>query len=169
MSLATLNVWITAIGDPCHIGDNINWFVHIVDCEGKPLTWCGRSYRDLPAKCGHLEVEIPPGCYVVFASEDRQGQGFGEFGNQLTHVQIVRARCGDHVCVTLFSPSAHLCGAWFGGAVLRLFDALGNVGVDPKVVTAVLNGVRALVPALPAKGFDTNLAAFLPLRDRDAG
>jgi hypothetical protein len=171
MSLATLNVWITAIGDPCHIIDEQpkrDWFVHIVDCEGKPLTWCGRSYRDLKAKCGHLQVEIPPGCYVVFASENSQGHGLGEFGNLLTHLQIVRANCGDHVCVTLFSPSAHFCGTWFAGAIYVFGAALANAGVDPKITAAALEAVQRLVSVLPADRFSTNLRAFLP-RVEEAG
>jgi hypothetical protein len=167
MSLATLNVWVTAIGDPCHIGDTIQWFVHIVDCEGNPLTWCGKSYRDLPTECGHLEVQIPPGCYAVFASEDPAGEGFGEFGNHLTHIQIVRANCCDHVCVTLFSPSAHLCGAWFGGAVLALFPAIANLGVDRQLITGALEAVRSLVAVLPANTFTTNLEAYLPAADKN--
>lgn len=164
MSLATLNVWITEIGDPCHISDTDKhqWFVHIVDCEGKPLTWCGKSYRDLEAKCGHLQVEIPPGCYAVFASENAQGRGgLGEFGNLLTHVQVVRANCGDHVCVTLFSPSAHFCGTWFAGAIFAFSNGLAQV--NPKLTKAAFDAVEALVAVLPADRFSTNVRAeFLP-------
>jgi hypothetical protein len=76
--------------------------------------WCGKTYTFLKAKCGLLEIEIPPGCYTVFAS---MGAGIPPFGNQLTHVQVVRANCGDHVCVTLFSPTGHYCGTWFASAL----------------------------------------------------
>ncbi len=173
MSLATLNVWITQIGHPCQIGDNIQWFVHIVDCEGKPVTWCGKSYRDIPTKCGHAEIEIPPGCYAVFASENRQDAqghqgGFGVYGNQLTHVQVVRVNCGDHACVTLFSPSAHFCGTWFGAAIVVLLPALAASGVNPKIINAAANAVKELVAVLPADEFSKNLRAFLPRAAQDA-
>jgi hypothetical protein len=168
MSLATLNVWVTAIGDPCHIDNDPTRkvVVHIVDCEGNVLTWCGRTYRDIPTECGHATIEIPPGCYAVFASE---GVGIGTFGNVLTHVQIVRANCGDHVCVTLFTPSAHLCGTWFGAAVgLYLAEMTKAVG-DPRLVTGALEAVQKLVAKLPADTFSSNLRKLLPKADEDRG
>ena len=117
MSMAKLNVWITRFGDPCHIDDKEPYYVYITDCAGNILVWCGKKYAGLPAKCGHLEVDIPPGCYSVFASHSPQGHGIPPFGNRLTHVQVVRANCGDHVCVTLFAPSMWKCGSWFAYAV----------------------------------------------------
>lgn len=78
MSTAKLNVWITEIGDPCHFiepSPNENWYVHILDCDGKVLEWCGRRYRDFLAKCGHVEIEVPPGCYTVMASHSPEGKG----------------------------------------------------------------------------------------------
>ena len=68
MSTAKLNVWVTRTADACHIDDRRQWFVHITDCHGNVLVWCDKKYSFLPTKCGHLEVEIPPGCYTVFAS-----------------------------------------------------------------------------------------------------
>ncbi|HLX06552.1 MAG TPA: hypothetical protein VKY89_01680 [Thermoanaerobaculia bacterium] len=170
MSLATLNVWITSIGEPCHI-DSRTWFVHVVDCEGRPVTWCNKTYRDMPAKCGHLEVEIPPGCYSVFATWDPSPdiKDFPEnFGNQLTHIQIVRVNCGDHACVTLFSPSAHFCGTWFGAAIAVFLPALANTKINPQLATNALRAVRELVAALPADEFSNNLRAFLPRAAQDA-
>lgn len=157
MSAATLNVWITAIGDPCHIASN-EWYVDIVDCEGKVLEWCGKVYRDLPAKCGHLEIEIPPGCYAVFAVENPRG--IPPFGNQLTHIQIVRANCGDHVCVTLFAPSAHLCGSWFGTALRGNLGGLVKAGVAEQTIRAAIEAVNEVVKAIPANPFSTSLAEF---------
>ena len=163
MSTAKLNVWITEIGDPCHIiqpPKGEEWFVHIVDCEGKVLTWCGRKFRDIPTKCGHAEIEIPPGCYVVFASHSREGEGVGEFGNRLTHVQIVRANCGDHVCVTLFSPSLWYCGTWFNAAVRQQQAALGRAGVDQKTARVALAAVDDLLQKIKPDRFAANLEAF---------
>src|SRR5262245_43268332 len=89
MSTARLNVWITQQGDPCRIENKKTLFVHVLHCNGEPLEWCGRKYLHIPARCGHLDIEIPPGCYIVGAVENPQG--IPPLGNHLTHVAIVRA------------------------------------------------------------------------------
>jgi hypothetical protein len=163
VSTAKLNVWITAIGDPCHIIEpppDEQWYVHIVDCEGNVLTWCGRKFRDIPTKCGHAEIEIPPGCYAVFASHSKEGEGVGEFGNRLTHVQIVRANCGDHVCVTLFSPSLWHCGTWFRAAIEQHAAGLAKAGVNQDVARAAIGAVQNLLNNMKPDRFAANLEAF---------
>jgi hypothetical protein len=156
MTTATLNVWITGFGDPCHIEDKETWFVHITDCEGKPLEWCGKQFTFIPAGCGHLEVEIPPGCYTVFAGHSAQGQGIPPFGNRLTHVQVVRANCGDHVCVTLFSPSLWYCGTWFAHAVATQIEGLQNAKIEPKLAHEAVRAVNALLKMLPVDTYTAN-------------
>jgi hypothetical protein len=166
MSTAKLNVWITAIGDPCHMmqeRSDEQWYVHIVDCEGKVLTWCGRKYRDIETKCGHVEIDIPPGCYAVFASHTKGG-GEGNFGNRLTHVQIVRANCGDHVCVTLFSPTLWYCGTWFADAVRQQTVALRRAGVNEEVARNAIGAVEALLQQGKVDRFTTN--TFEALREK---
>jgi hypothetical protein len=159
MSTSTLNVWITAIGDPCHIS-NTEYFVSVVDCEGNPLDWCGKTYKSLPTECGHIELEVPPGCYAVFAVQ--QPGGIQPFGNLLTNVAIVRVNCGDHACVTLFAPDAHLCGSWFGGA---LRDIANTPDIPRELVTAALEAVNRLVAVLEPTTFSRNLDAFKPGSD----
>jgi hypothetical protein len=180
MSLVTLDVWITPIGDPCHISD-ATWFVHVVDCEGNPVRWCTKNYLNIEAKCGHAEIQIPPGCYVVFATENATSVvttpttsqtvntpgHIVDFGNQLTHVQIVRANCGDHFCVTLFSPSLHFCGGWFGSAVTTLHTTLVNFGVGREIIDGAVSAVEKLLAAVPADRFSTNLQAFMPKKGTD--
>jgi hypothetical protein len=160
MSTANLNVWITKIGDPCHITD-ATYFVTIVDCGGKVLEWCGKTYSFLPARCGHLEIEIPPGCYVVFAGQDPKGIGVPPFGNLLTHIEVVRANCGDHVCVTLFAPTLHYCGTWFTTAIQTIIAGGGFPGVDPKLAPAALQAVQALLAKVPADTFTANTVEAL--------
>ena len=155
MSKANLNVWITNIGDPCHITDK-EYFVHVFDCGGNVLEWCGKKYSFIPAKCGHVEIEVPPGCYAIFAGQDPQGVGIPPFGNLLTHVQVVRANCGDHVCITLFSPSLHFCGTWFGNAVSTLLPGLRGANIDPKLATAAVQAVQALLDKVTIDPFTEN-------------
>lgn len=153
MSMAKLNIVITARADACHIDDKEQYYVHITDCVGQPLKWCGKTYTFLPAKCGHLEVDIPPGCYTVFASHTSQipaDKKYQPFGNLLTHVQVVRANCGDHICVTLFAPGMHYCGTWFATAVKQNYGVLEQANIDMNLartaVTAVENFMAKLAP-----------------------
>jgi hypothetical protein len=170
MSTATLNVWITEFSDPCRImGPHVEpgtktleqWYVHIVDCAGKPLTWCGKTYTFMQAKCGHLEVEIPPGCYAVFASHTSPAAIWvPPFGNRLTHIQVVRANCGDHVCVTLFSPELWYCGTWFAHALETQVATLGTAKIDAKLVTAATGAIHAVLAQIKPTDFAANLEAF---------
>ena len=170
MSTAKLNIWITEFADPCHIvGEHVapnntseHWYVHIVDCAGKPLTWCGTTYTFMPAECGHLELDIPPGCYAVFAGHNATPPNapWGPFGNRLTHIQVVRANCGDHICVTLFSPSMSYCGSWFAHAIGTQVGALGALGVDAKLVRAATRAIQAILDKIELDPFTANLEAF---------
>jgi hypothetical protein len=170
MSTATLNVWITEFSDPCHImGEHPypdtqpptteQWYVHIADCEGKPLVWCGKTYTYMPVKCGHFTVEIPPGCYSVFAGHSANPGRHPPYGNRLTHIQVVRANCGDHVCVTLFTPSIHHCGSWFLWGLESQSTGLGTA-IDKTVLATAAKAVRAVVDQLKPNEFDANLQAF---------
>lgn len=163
MCLATLCVWITEFGEPCQImkeRPNEKWFVHIVDCEGKVLEWCGRKFRDIETKCGHVEIKVPPGCYAVFASHSRKGEGVGEFGNRLTHMQIVRVNCDDQACVTLFSPEGWFCGTWFAAAVRGQATLLTRLGVDREVIRGAVTAIDRLLEKIPPGPFAKNLQAF---------
>lgn len=160
MSTAKLNVWITGIADACHIEDKDTWFVHITDCTGNPLVWCNKTYTFLAAKCGHLEIDIPPGCYTVFAGHTARkdvGKPYQPFGNRLTHVQVVRANCGDHVCVTLFSPGMHYCGTWFAQAVKTQYAALEHANIDLKLARAAVTAVEAFVAKLEPEPYALNV------------
>ena len=165
MSTANLNVWITRIGDPCHIDDGV-WFVHVLDCEGRVLEWCRKRYSFIEAKCGHVQIEVPPGCYVVFASA---GPGVPPFGNQLTHIQVVRINCGDHACVTLFSPSMHFCGTWFAHAVAAQLAGLEKVKVDPKIARAAVEGVQAFLGKITPDQFTENMRRVVEQEPKERG
>lgn len=143
---ATLCVWVTAFGDPCHIMEAEQFYVHVTDCEGHVLKWCKKQYSFIPTKCGMVEIEVPPGCYSVFATHtDKVQNGVPPFGNRLTHVQVVRVNCGDHVCVTLFSPSMWYCGTWFADAVTAHLALFEKNKIDPKLATAAVTAVNALL------------------------
>ena len=50
MSTARLNVWVTALGQPCRIDAAHQWYVHVLHCNGEILTWCrARDCRGIDA------------------------------------------------------------------------------------------------------------------------
>ena len=116
MSTAKLNVWVTEVGNGCRIDMTHQWFVHVLHCNGEILDWCNRKYTNLATKCGHLEVEIPPGCYMVCATWSAAPPTANlptSLGNHISHLSMIRANCGDEVCATLFPPTFHWCGIWW--------------------------------------------------------
>ena len=68
MSTAKLNIWVTEVGNPCKIDMKHQWFVHVLHCDGELLNWCDKVYTNLRTKCGHLEIDVPPGCDMVCAT-----------------------------------------------------------------------------------------------------
>jgi hypothetical protein len=152
VSTAKLNIWVTKVGDPCRIDDSVQWFVHILHCNGEILQWCDKKYANLPTKCGHLEVEIPPGCYMVVATWS-PGAGTTvptSLGNHISHLQIIRANCGDHLCVTLFPPTFHWCGVWW---LVALREAMGGTLLPREAQPAAkqaIEAVDALMKQIPA-------------------
>ena len=165
MSTATLNIWITQRGDPCRIATTEH-FVYVLECcTGKPLRWCKKEYSGLRTSCGHLELEIPPGCYIVGAVESTAG--VAPLGNSLTHIAMVRANCGDHVCVTLFDPSLHLCGTWLGAAINTYVAGRGGgPPLNQNLIGLLQNAGRAvdaLVKAIPEDPISAQTAALAAL------
>src|ERR1041384_5051160 len=158
MSTAKLNIWITQKGDPCRINKE-TLFVHVLHCNGEVLEWCGRRYLHIPARCGHLELEVPVGCYIVGAVENPGG--IPPLGNHLTHVAIVRADCGKDICVTLFDPTFHMCAHWF---LTALKDHIGVQAVPQAATAAARNAAQAvdtLIRQIPQDPFPTQQAKVL--------
>jgi hypothetical protein len=160
MSTGNLNIWVGEVGEPCRIVGRIpkgqkqpkEWFAHILHCDGDILTWCGKAYTNLPTQCGHLEVDVPPGCYVVCATWS-EGTGATFLGNHLTHCAVVQVKCGDHACITLFNPTLHSCGSWF---LLGLRGAIRFGGLDRETVQlaeAAAQAVERLLPRVPGGAF----------------
>jgi hypothetical protein len=125
MGVGRLNIWISDVADACGTWRG-GGRATIFDCDGI-LAWpCGRwrtegtdwervpdgQYRNLPFRCGHLEAELPPGCYWVVAGSVSPGSGYIHL-NYTTHVGIAQVACGETACVKLYNPSVRLCWNWF--------------------------------------------------------
>lgn len=171
MSTAKLNVWVTKVGDPCRIDNQHQWFVHILHCDGELLNWCGRVYTNLPTKCGHLEIEIPPGCYMVCATWSPAPVGPTvptTLGNHISHLVSIRASCGDEICATLFPPTFHWCGIWWLIA-LRESIALKRLPRDAgDAAKAAVNAVETLLKQLPQDEFTARMMKIAEIRPRAA-
>ncbi len=138
MSTATLNVWITNLGEPCTIANDPGlphpWVVAVSHCDGRVLNWSEGRYRyhrddkwipipqhappggtpgwwydSIPTRDGHVEIELPPGCYVVRATMHSWFVHGLLYGNWATERAIIQACCGEDVCATLYAPSAIAC------------------------------------------------------------
>jgi hypothetical protein len=102
MGLATPNVWVHDKQDPCRISDEV-WFASVTYCNGNPVEWCGHTFSFEEAKCGHVELRLPRGCYIVHAIEFF-------FLNKLflfrfTEHAIVIVNCDELACAHLYTPS----------------------------------------------------------------
>lgn len=150
MGMARVNVWVSEMDDPCGVSQR-TWYVTFYDCHGRVLQHCGTRYLLMPAPCGHLDVEVPPGCYLVKAvwgySVVVPGQVYRV--NHFTDAGIVEACCDEHTCIKLFNPSVHRCGTIYALAV----NDLVRHGLVPTAQGQELgdriNAVNALVQGEP--------------------
>jgi hypothetical protein len=157
MGLGKLQIWITSEGNPCKISerdehDNLPWVVGIWHCDGQILEWCGKKYFNLLARCGHLEVAVPPGCYVIRAADGMALQpGGGVIGNHWSDHAVVTVCCDQETCVTLYAPSAHQCGHGFLRVVERLVAAKR---IQPEIGERAKQALNAVLERIPKTDFD---------------
>lgn len=169
MSTAKLNVWVTEVGDACKIDMQHQWYIHVLHCDGELLNWCNRVYTNLPTKCGHLEIELPPGCYMVCATWSPAAANTlvpTSLGNHITHLVTIRADCGKEVCVTLFPPTFHFCGIWW---LIALREAVALKRLPQQALQAAKaadGAVDALLKQLPFDDFTKRIVKINENRPR---
>lgn len=154
MGMARLNIWVSETDDPCRVS-NRTWYITIYNCDGNVLQWCGRKYVVMPARCGHLEVEVPPGCYYVKAvwGFTAVKPGLEYRVNHFTDAAIVQAGCDETACVKLFNPSIHRCGVIIVQAVRDLLQQKAIKPDTARMVTGAIEQLLAQVPK-PVRGFE---------------
>lgn len=188
MSTSILNVWISKLGEPCKIQNDFdnsrfNWVVSIFHCDGDVLNWSEGRYRfhrddpwipikkhvppggtsgwwydSVPTKDGHVEIELPPGCYVVRATLHSWFQNGRLFGNWATDRSIVQVCCGEHVCTTLYAPTAQACHIVLFDMVYPLLQKHGLI--DRKAAD-ILKQAGGLLHVEGASGFEQGEAKTL--------
>jgi len=162
MGTGRLNVWLSEVADACGTWSGSGRLT-IFDCNGI-LAWpCGRwrtegtdwkqvppgGYRNLPFRCGHLEAELPPGCYWVIAGSVTPGHGYIHL-NYTTHVGIVQVRCDETACVKLYNPSVRQCWNLFRVGMRALADqGHFDPAVAERVEATVERELLAEVPPAP--------------------
>ena len=100
MGFGRLNIWIR--GKHCKVIE-ARGHVTIKTCDGRVLRWCDEIYGKIPLKCGHAEVKVPPGCYIVRARICYHGS------NDDTDRAMVIVGCDQEACVNLMAPTFHQC------------------------------------------------------------
>jgi hypothetical protein len=169
MGVGILNIWVSEVADPCgtYKGGTAEGGggITVLDCKGV-LEWpCGRfrtpegewvpvpggQYLNLPFECGHLDVEVPPGCYWAIADWTTPMPGYIHF-NYGTHVGITEVGCDQTACVKLYNPSIRQCWDWFllGLRMIAIHGAADPNRVE-EVASIVEGELLAGAPRLPVE------------------
>lgn len=161
------------------------WSVAVSHCDGRVVNWsegryryhnddkwipipyhtpqggiAGWWYEMIRAMDGHVEIELPPGCYVVRATMHSWFVNGLLFGNWATDRAIVQASCSQEACVTLYAPSAPACS-------IPLFEFVFPLLVQQKIVgrAEANRAIEALKAILkPEMASDFEQAEFETLR-----
>jgi hypothetical protein len=112
MGVGRLDVWIADLADPCKISNN-DWRVTVTDCKNQVIQWCDNDYFAVLARCGHVELELPPGCYMVtgtlilptFPLPQPPSPPPFPWIIYRTHVGILTLGCDERACVRLFAAT----------------------------------------------------------------
>jgi hypothetical protein len=110
------------------------WVIAVSHCDGRVLNWSEARYRfhkedawipipyhtppggtvgwwcdSIPTLDGHVEIEVPPGTYVLRGSMHTWFVNGLLYGNWATDHAIVPLCCGEEACPILYAPSAPMC------------------------------------------------------------
>lgn len=111
------------------------WVVAVSHCDGRVLNWSEGRYRmhrddpwtpipfhavpgspiegwwydSIPTRDGHVEIEVPPGCYTLRGSMHTWFLNGVLYGNWATDHAVVQACCGQDTCTTLYAPTGPAC------------------------------------------------------------
>lgn len=142
MALAKLSVLVSATDDPCGV-DSRTWYITIYNCDGSVLDWCGTRYVVMTARCGYLEIDVPPGTYYIKGvwGYTTITPGLVYRVNHFTDAAIVNVCCETTTCVKLFNPSVHRCGYIY---VKALEDMAARQDLGRDVVAKAAEVVEAV-------------------------
>jgi hypothetical protein len=159
---------------------NYDWVVAVFHCDGSVLNWSEGRYRyhredpwipirkhvppggmpgwwydSIPARDGHVEIELPKGCYVVRAALHSWFQEGRLYGNWATDRAIVEVCCGEMVCAQLYAPTAHSCQILMADIVYPLL--LKHGVIDERLRSAIETIQSAIHQFGDQSGFEKGL------------
>lgn len=181
MSVATLSVWIPNLGQPCTVANDPGlpnpWRVVVFRCDGQVLNWSegrfrthhkeswttipwhtppggieGYWYDSIPTRDGHVEIEVPPGTYVVRATMHSWFVNGLLYGNWATDHAVVQACAGQDVSVTLYTPSAMACHIVLFDFVLPMLR--WQEVIDSDRLDRAIEALKDVASELTASGFE---------------
>jgi hypothetical protein len=125
MGMARVNVWFRDEKcRPYYNKTNVpGWdWVTVTNCMGDVVV----DKHPVPVNKANVELELPPGCYIV------QGHVCGEEPgvNEFTDKAIVIVGCGQEECVNLIVPRAHTCVVQVMNPVVRALARLNVPDVE---------------------------------------
>lgn len=190
MSTAILNVWISNLGDPCSIANDVgsgifyHWSVAVAHCNGSVLNWSEGRYRFrhdapwipipehtppggkpgwwyemVPTRDGHVEIEVPPGCYTVVGSMHTWFVNGVLHGNWATDRAIVQACCGEDACVRLYASSMQPCNVILFEFVIPML--VKNNVIKREEGDAAIKALRAIHHPEELSSFDRGMLDLL--------
>ncbi|MBU1938094.1 hypothetical protein KKG05_11905 [bacterium] len=145
MGMAKLNVWVRSIEHPFMPDSRLTWWIDIFVCNWKPLEWCDKTYYEIPTRCGHIEIDIPPGCYIVQARTASRGH-HGYYSS----ITMVIAGCGETACVNLIPLPLSKYGVQYNTA-LEFQAMIGNI--PKELAKKALEANKAVIEHLPKDVF----------------
>lgn len=95
----------------------------------------------IPTRDGHVEIEVPPGCYLVAASMHTWFVNGVLHGNWATDRAIVQACCGEDVCVGLYASSFQPCNWIFQQVIAMLLQNKAIAAEDARRVQDALKSL----------------------------
>lgn len=105
MADSILSITVRDSKHPCspYFQTQHQFFVDILHCDGKPLTWKGITYVTYPLKERiHDQIRVPQGCYIV------RGYSY-HCPNVVLELAMVHVPCKATVCVSLLPTPVRYC------------------------------------------------------------
>lgn len=137
MGYSKLNIWLR--DEKCRpykiqtaLGDRI-W---IKNCMGEIV----EEVPDIPVGEAHVEVRVPPGCYVV------QGHVCEHGTNDYTDKAMVVVGCEQELCVNLFVPSIGTCVVRDLAAFVREARIVGVPDDDIRIAARTMMAAGRIPP-----------------------
>lgn len=157
------------------------WVVAVSHCDGRVLNWSEGRYRhhhedkwrpilkhtppgeppgekegwwydSIPTRDGHVEIEVPPGCYIVRATMHSWFVNGVLYGNWATERVIIQASCGKDICATLYAPSAIACSVPLFEFVIPLL--IKNQIINREKAKVAIDAMKAIFNPESASSYE---------------